>query len=56
MEENKVCPMCGDEFSGYGEYCQSCATYLHQAYQEMEREARGHEEYRQEMRRDAFGE
>lgn len=46
-----TCQMCGTEIEN-GEYCESCADYLRQSYEQMERDAAWHEE----MKRDAFGE
>ena len=52
----KTCMLCGEQFDGYGEYCMSCADYIRQSYEDMERETYRRMEYEEEMRRDAFGE
>ena len=52
----KTCMLCGEQFEGDGEYCMSCADYIRQSYDDMEREEYRRMEYEEEMRRDAFGE
>jgi hypothetical protein len=47
--------MCGEEIEK-GEYCQGCADYLSQSYEQQEREEMRRCEYEEEMRKDAFGE
>jgi len=51
----RTCAMCGEQFEGDGEYCMSCADYIRQSYEDMEREEYRRMEYEEEMRRDAFG-
>ena len=55
LSEMSTCAMCGEEFEGEGEYWMSCADYIRQSYEDMEREEYRRMEYEEEMRRDAFG-
>lgn len=46
------CQMCGKPIGDGKEYCYACQVYIDESYKAMEREA----EYREEMRKDVFGE